>query len=62
VAFNTGVKRIVRYARKDGTRETTAEYTLDSGVSVKRSLELLTKQLDREHGKGKWSFVSKHIG
>ena len=45
MAFNTSVKRIVRYARKDGTRETTAEYTVDSGKSVARSLELLTKHL-----------------
>lgn len=61
MAFNTGVKRIVRYMRADGTRETTAEYSLDSGHSVARSLELLKKQLDREHGKGKWAFVTKHI-
>jgi hypothetical protein len=62
VAFNTKVKRIVRHSRADGTRETTTEYELDSGKTVARSLELLRKQLDRDYGKGNWSFVSKHLG
>jgi hypothetical protein len=62
MAKNTAVTRKVRVTQGKGKKRvtTTTSTTIDSGISVERSLKILEKNLDHEYGPGSWEYIKTY--